>query len=151
MTKNTSILGLWVLALSTNPVTGVEKPAGLTSSAVPRYEVECPKEVGVVSPCVVDDGTYAGWAFYSRYCISCHGDAAKGTDQAPRLVDRLNSSVDYDRVNFVLMHGHQGDVGSMPSWSDNRAVVENIDNLYRYLKARADGALPSDAPKPKFE
>jgi hypothetical protein len=29
----------------------------------------------------------------------------------------------------------------MPSWSTNTQVMDNMDNLYAYLKGRSDGAI----------
>jgi hypothetical protein len=41
----------------------------------------------------------------------------------------------------------------MPPYAENKDVVEYIDDIYAYLKARSDGALkrgrPPHLPKPK--
>jgi len=39
-----------------------------------------------------------------------------------------------------------GQIGAMPSWKENPTVMKNLDNLYRYLKARVGGKLPKRAP-----
>jgi hypothetical protein len=35
----------------------------------------------------------------------------------------------------------------MPSWNANVQVMENIDQLYAYLKARSDGAIGVEKPQ----
>ena len=40
----------------------------------------------------------------------------------------------------------QGELANMPRWEYNPMVKEHIKNLYRYLKARADGAIGPDKP-----
>ncbi len=122
------------------------RPAGMSGADVPSYEVRCSPGASAAERCEVDRGTYAGWAFYSRYCESCHGSDATGRDPVPGLLDRVLGEAGYDRVHFVVANGHEGVAGDMPSWADQRAVVEHLDDIYRYLSARAGGALPAGKP-----
>ena len=126
-------------------------PAGMTSGEVPRYEVSCPSAATAAERCEIDAGTYAGWAFYSRYCESCHGRYAAGRGAAPGLLDRVLGEGGYHRMHFVVANGHEGVDGIMPSWAHQRAVVEHLDNIYRYLSARASGDLPAGNPRPPEE
>ena len=48
--------------------------------------------LAALGACASDEGSGAtaaadGQAAFERYCISCHGAEAKGTDQGPPLVD----------------------------------------------------------------
>ncbi|HHA19908.1 MAG TPA: cytochrome C, partial [Methylophaga sp.] len=43
--------------------------------------------------------------------------------------------------------GKSGTIGSMPAWKKNVKVMEGRDQLYAYLKARADGAIGEIKPK----
>ena len=122
-------------------------PAGMTGAGAPSYEVVCSPGAPAAERCEVDHGTYAGWAFYSRYCESCHGSGATGQGAVPGLLDRVLGEAGYDRVHFVVANGHEGVAGDMPSWADQRAVVEHLDDIYRYLSARAGGALPPGKPR----
>ena len=43
----------------------------------------------------------------------------------------------------VVANGYQGQIGVMPPWKENPNVMKYVDQLYAYLKARADGVLPA--------
>lgn len=138
------ILGIFVTA---NAHAAKPKQAvGLTSAEVPEYDVNCPVGASDAALCAVDAGTYQGWRIYATHCASCHGAGAVGASNAPGLVDRLRKWVDYDGVQFVVMNGHEGEPGTMPSWKENPNVAVNIDQLYQYLTALADNALPVGTP-----
>ena len=47
----------------------------------------------------------------------------------------------------VVENGYTGQVGAMPAWRAKSDVMANRDNLYRYLRARADGRLPPGRPQ----
>ncbi len=40
----------------------------------------------------------------------------------------------------------QGELANMPRWENNPVVKDNVQKIYRYLKARSDGALGPDKP-----
>jgi hypothetical protein len=35
----------------------------------------------------------------------------------------------------------------MPAWNANKRVMDNMDNLYAYLKGRSDGAITRTKPE----
>lgn len=113
----------------------------------PTYEVKCPEGATSATQCEVDKDTYIGWRTYQANCFVCHGADGMGTTIAPNLMDRFKDRVDYARFKYVVTNGFTGQVGAMPAWKDNPNVMPNIDNLYRYLKARTDGVLPPGRPK----
>lgn len=39
-----------------------------------------------------------------------------------------------------------GELATMPRWKHNPAVKAHVYNIYRYLKARADGVIGADKP-----
>jgi hypothetical protein len=47
----------------------------------------------------------------------------------------------------TVADGKVGQLGSMPAWKANQAVMDGRDNIYSYLKARADGALGEVKPR----
>ncbi len=98
--------------------------------------------------CQVDHDTYIGWTMFSIDCHQCHGENAEGTSFGPNLVQKLQEGLDFERFKEVVTHGMQGEMGVMPGWKDNAAVMAKLDALYRFLKARADGALPPGRPEP---
>jgi hypothetical protein len=36
----------------------------------------------------------------------------------------------------------------MPAWANNEDVMNNVQNIWAFLKARSDGELPAGRPKP---
>jgi len=48
----------------------------------------------------------------------------------------------------IVKQGHRdaGELETMPRWRHNPAIKANVKNIYRYLKARADGVIGADKP-----
>jgi methanol metabolism-related c-type cytochrome len=97
----------------------------------------------------VDWYTYIGYQQYGANCLQCHGPDALGSSYAPSLVDALKSM---DFNTFVAtVAGGKKDVNAsqdlvMPALGTNKNVMCNIDAIYVYLRARADGALGRGRP-----
>ena len=102
----------------------------------------------------VDFGTYDGYRRYEAYCLRCHGPDGAGSSYAPTLVDSLKN-LKYEDFIEVVVYGRKNVSTSqqsvMPAFGEAVDVMENIDDIYSYLKARADGAVgrgrPERAPK----
>ena len=113
------------------------------------YSVECGQTNDAGEPfCFVDGDTYIGWRTYHGFCHVCHAQDAVGSTFAPSLVDRMQE-VDFDLFLDRTNNGYTGQVGVMPGWKDNPNVSKRYNELYAYLRARADGALPPGRPKKK--
>ena len=112
-----------------------------------KYTVQCEHKGTPQLACQVDHDTYIGWEMFSIDCHQCHGENAEGTSFGPNLVQKLQEGLDFERFKEVVTHGMQGEMGVMPGWKDNAAVIAKLDALYRFLKARADGALPPGRPE----
>ena len=101
-----------------------------------------------------DFGTYDGYRRYEAYCLRCHGPDGAGSSYAPALVDSLKN-LKYEDFIEVVVYGRKNVSTSqqsvMPAFGEAVDVMENIDDIYSYLKARADGAVgrgrPERAPK----
>ncbi len=113
------------------------------------YEVQCETGATAAEQCQVDKDTYVGWRTFAAQCQVCHGGSALGSTFAPNLLDRFHQRVDHPRFVEVVTNGFKGQVGAMPAWKGNPNVMPHVDQLYRYLKARADGALPAGRPARK--
>ena len=113
----------------------------------PQASVQCPPEARAAETCVVDADTFVGWRSFALNCQVCHGGSGLGSTFAPNLLDRLNQRVDYARFLLVVENGYTGHVGVMPGWRAKSDVMANRDNLYRYLRARADERLPPGRPQ----
>jgi methanol metabolism-related c-type cytochrome len=98
----------------------------------------------------VDFGTYNGFRRYHSECHVCHGPAGMGSSYAPALTDSLKTLTFQDFVH-VIVQGRQGQENFvMPSFAENMNVLPYLHDLYAYLKARSDGAIPGAARPDKF-
>jgi len=101
----------------------------------------------------VDWFTYSGFRNYHSECHVCHGPDALGSTYAPALADSLKV-LTYEQFQETVVNGKQEVNTSqqkvMPSFGTNKNVMCYLDDIYVYLRARADGVLPRGRP-PKRE
>lgn len=110
------------------------------------YKVVCEVDAGSgARVCKADKKTYIGWRTFSANCLRCHGQNAVGSTFAPSLLDTLQH-IDKERFMNSVANGYTGEAGVMPPWKDNPNVNKRFEELYAYLKARSDGALPPGRP-----
>ncbi|MCS0496250.1 c-type cytochrome, methanol metabolism-related [Ancylobacter sp. MQZ15Z-1] len=93
----------------------------------------------------VDWYTYSGYRRYHAECHVCHGPDGMGSTYAPALADSLKTMT-YEQFMETVVNGKKNiGVGTadqvMPSFGENKNVMCYLDDIYIYLKARADGAL----------
>lgn len=110
----------------------------LAQDSAPSYKEHIQCEDG---KCKVDLWLVRGYRAFSQ-CQVCHGLDGTGSTIAPSLLDKM-LEIDHARYVEVVTNGYQGQVGVMPAWKENPNVMKYIDQLYAYLMARADGALPA--------
>ncbi len=147
MNKIIMLSGLGLIA-SMNLAYAAHEPRIDDAGDAPEYTVNCVADATDATGCEVDKGTYVGWRSYATNCQVCHGGSGMGSTFAPNLLERFNQEgVDYGRFKYVMTHGYTGQMGAMPAWEKNPGVMKDLDNLYRYLKARADEKLPQGRPK----
>ncbi len=100
--------------------------------------------------------TYSGFRRYHSECHVCHGPAGEGSTYAPGLVQSLKT-IPYAEFQNVVIAGRQrvgsGQESVMPSFGTNPNVMCYLDDIFIYLRARADGAIDrarpaKHAPKP---
>ena len=99
----------------------------------------------------VDWYTYSGFRRYHSECHVCHGPDGLGSSFAPALVRSLKT-MSYGDYLTMVANGRESLAGTtqqqkMPAFGHNKNVMCFIDDLYIYLKARADGALGRDRPQ----
>ncbi|RME34135.1 MAG: hypothetical protein D6786_05735 [Gammaproteobacteria bacterium] len=141
------ILSAGVLATLTTAALAAHEPRDENAPPEPTYKVECAEGATSATQCKVDKETYVGWREYKANCQVCHGGGGMGSTFAPNLQERFNKEgVDWPRFYYVIEHGYTGQMGAMPPWDKNKRVMKMRANLYRYLKARADGKLPLGRP-----
>jgi mono/diheme cytochrome c family protein len=97
-----------------------------------------PAPYKVVDGNKVDTQTLNGWRTWRALaCERCHGAAQEGM-VGPSLVASLKV-LSKDQFKETVLKGRI-DKG-MPNFDGSKMVVENIDNLYAYLKGRSEGAI----------
>ena len=113
-----------------------------TKDDVPTYNI---KEDGTV-----DWYTYSGFRRYHSECHVCHGPDGLGSSYAPGLTDSMKT-LSYEDYGEVVMNGREritaSEVSKMPAFGVNLNVVCYMDDIFVYLKARADDALPRGRPR----
>jgi methanol metabolism-related c-type cytochrome len=101
----------------------------------------------------VDWYTYSGFRRYHSDCHVCHGPNGEGSSYAPALADSLKTMAYSDFVNVVTNGRKNVDAANdkvMPEFASNVNVMCFIDDIYVYLRARANNAIPGGRP-PKHE
>jgi mono/diheme cytochrome c family protein len=120
-------------AVAEKPVDSTEKPAdapAASSGEKGQYTVKAGNKV--------DDHTLDGWKTWRALdCARCHGANQQGL-VGPSLIVAIQK-LSYEEFKTTVTNGRlpQG----MPPFGSVPRLVKNIDNLYSYLKARADGKL----------
>ena len=101
---------------------------------------------------VVDWYTYSGFRRYHSECHVCHGPDGLGSSFAPPLSDSL-TALSYEDFMEVVVNGREkvgaSEQSKMPGFGLNRNVMCFIDDLYVYLRARSDEAIPRGRPPKK--
>lgn len=88
----------------------------------------------------IDQNTVEGWKVYRGIgtCATCHGPVGQG-GVGPALVESLKERITKDLFVEAVANGRDGTM--MKPFGENPIVMQNLDNIYAYLKARADGVL----------
>jgi len=98
----------------------------------------------------VDFGTYNGYRRYHSHCHTCHGPDALGSSYAPALLESMQK-ISYADFLEVVVNGRenvsQAGWSVMPGFGETPDVMLYIDDIYAYLKARADGELGRGRPQ----
>lgn len=92
----------------------------------------------------LDADTYKGFQLYRNWCARCHGTYGQGM-VGPNLAESLNK-ISYEEFVQTVAKGKMGQIGMMPAWENNKQVMDGRQQIYRYLKARADGAVGVEKP-----
>lgn len=97
----------------------------------------------------VDWYTYSGFRRYHSDCHVCHGPDGQGSTYAPALANSLKT-MDYNTFVATVVQGRMnvgtGHENVMPAFGTNKNVMCYIDDIYVYLKARADDAVGRGRP-----
>lgn len=138
------LLGLAAIPAAADSNTGTAGPASTTG---PGPDPERPY---IVKDGRVDFHTFNGYRRYGDNCLRCHGPDGLGSSYAPNLTDSLKHMTK-EQFEEVVINGRKNVTTAtenvMPAFGTVPDVVENLDDIYSYLKARSDGVLGRGRPK----
>ena len=106
------------------------------------------------TPAVAAAGAAVPWAVFSGYkryhgnCSTCHGPDGLGGTFAPALATSLKT-MDHDQFLEIVVNGKANAQLAMPEFGADPNVMCYIEDIYTYLKARSDGAVPRGRPAPQ--
>jgi hypothetical protein len=103
----------------------------------------------------MDFATYKGWRAYHAECHVCHGPDAMGSTYAPSLMVSIQEGLSYDDFFNVIMNGRGEKEGAqkgnvMPAFGANTNVAPHVEDMYRYVRARAEGKIRRGVRLPKL-
>jgi len=111
--------------------------AGAWAQSQPLYKV--------VDGNKVDAETMKGFrAWRSAACDRCHGANQEGM-VGPSLITSLKT---LSRQEFGKLMAEGRPEKGMPNFATNPGVMNNLDQLYAYLKGRSDGAIKQAKVEP---
>jgi methanol metabolism-related c-type cytochrome len=101
----------------------------------------------------VDWATFNGFRRYGASCLHCHGADGLGSTFAPPMTEAMKT-LSYQDFTRIVDGGKitAGSTGQsvMPPFAGDPNVACYLDDIYVYLRARTDGAVPRGRP-PKRE
>ena len=124
---------------ATTPTPAAPAPAP-TAAAAPDPYHPAPRDT-------LDTDTYQGWKQYELNCSRCHGEYAVGTSFAPALVVSLKAdgTIPTKEMFITTVCAGRLDKG-MPSWCALGLEMNKIEEIYQYVKGRADGKISAGRP-----
>jgi mono/diheme cytochrome c family protein len=95
---------------------------------------------------------YEGWKQFELNCSRCHGQDAEGTSFAPSLVQALGKGGPVQTETAFLTIACNGVPGTgMPSWCKLGLGKAQLQQIYLYVKGRADGTVQTGRPMEKSD
>jgi methanol metabolism-related c-type cytochrome len=143
------VIALMVLAAGIARAEGPSDPAVASSDNGKYMDKEGNPTYKVSADGTVDWYTYSGYRRYHSDCHVCHGPNGDGSSYAPALANSMKTLSYSDFIN-VVTNGRK-DVNTandkvMPAFATNVNVMCFIDDIYVYLRARANNAIPGGRP-----
>jgi len=128
--RSSFALLLFAISIAVSPAYAQDKPQGGAAGDHAPYKV--------VDGYKVDPNTMNGFrAWRAAACDRCHGANQEGL-VGPSLVESLKTLSKEDFIKTV--RDGRLDKG-MVSFATSKTVMDNIDNLYAYLKGRSNGDI----------
>jgi methanol metabolism-related c-type cytochrome len=108
----------------------------------PTYKVQADR--------TVDWFTYSGFRRYHADCHVCHGPDGEGSSYGPALSNSLKT-MSYVAYSSVVVNGRKNvntaQENVMPAFGINRNVMCYFEDIFIYLRARANDAVQRGRPQ----
>lgn len=154
MTTSKLIVGLGLALALTAPLVARADPPG-DPTAVKQDETGMWRDKNgdptfkVAADGTVDWFTYSGYRRYTSECMRCHGPDGEGSSYAPALANSLKR-IGYAEFFGIVVSGKQdlgaGEEKVMPSFAADKNVMCYLNDIYIYLRARSQNAIPRGRP-----
>src|SRR5262245_1935532 len=142
--------GPFVVGASLTFADGSGDPAAVKNEGGKYYDKEGNPTFKVQSDGTVDWSTYSGFRRYHSDCHVCHGPDGEGSSYAPGLSHVLKT-MNYPDFANVIVNGRKNvntaQESVMPSFGTNPNVMCYIEDIFVYLRARANDAVPRGRPQ----
>jgi methanol metabolism-related c-type cytochrome len=142
--------GPLVLAGSFALADGSGDPAAVKNDGGRYYDKQGSPTYKVQADGTVDWATYSGFRRYHSDCHVCHGPDGEGSSYAPALSNSLRS-IDYSAFANAVVNGRKNvntaQESVMPAFGTNRNVMCYLEDIFVYLRARANDAVPRGRPQ----
>jgi methanol metabolism-related c-type cytochrome len=129
---------------------GSGDPTAVKSEDGKYYDKEGNPTYKVQSDGTVDWFTYSGFRRYHSDCHVCHGPDGEGSTYAPALINSLKT-MSFPDFSNVVVNGRKNVNASqesvMPGFGTNPNVMCYLDDIFVYLRARANDAVPRGRPQ----
>ncbi|HEY6256152.1 MAG TPA: c-type cytochrome, methanol metabolism-related [Xanthobacteraceae bacterium] len=142
--------GAFVVGVGTASADGSGDPAAVRNGDGKYYDKEGNPTYRVQTDGTVDWYTYSGFRRYHSDCHVCHGPDGEGSTYAPALSNSLKTMRFSDFLSTVFngrKNVNTAQENVMPSFGKNPNVICYIDDIFVYLRARANGVVPRGRPQ----
>jgi methanol metabolism-related c-type cytochrome len=138
-----------LLSIASALADGSGDPADVKSEDGKYFDKQGNPTYKVQSGGTVDWYTYSGFVRYHSECHVCHGPDGMGSSYAPALIDSLKT-INYGDFLGVVAGGRKNvntaNENVMPAFGTNKNVMCVVDDIYVYLRARANDAVHRARP-----
>jgi methanol metabolism-related c-type cytochrome len=133
---------------------GPGDPASASVDTGKNFDADGEPTFAIGEDGTVDWFTYSGFRRYHSECHVCHGPDGLGSSYAPALVESVKR-LTYAEFLEVVASGRIAVTGGkqnvMPAFGTNLNVMCYVDDIYIYLRARAQVDLPRGRPEKRAD
>lgn len=123
-------------------VTALASPVAMTDIALPAPQEQSAAPYQITDG-KVDRRTFNGFRRYNSVCNHCHGLDGAGGSFGRSLVETPMPLAEF---RDAVLAGRTRGSFVMKGYADDPNVAPFVDDIYAYLRARADGALGRGRP-----